>query len=106
MTTTILSCDGDISGAVLVDSRTMRPLGLVLDDAADAERFLRWLGRDPSIMHRRDLESMIRRWRTERHWPRCSCGVNGNRVEPGHEVCCDCECDADYEAEQAAKGAA
>jgi len=108
MTTDILIGEGDkVRGAVLVNSRTLVPLRCPLfDDRADAEGFIEWLGRDPGGFSGRDLGGLVSDWRRVRGWPRCSCGVNGNRVEPGHEVCCDCECDAAYEAEQAAKGAA
>ena len=100
----VLVGTGELShGAVLFDSRTRETFGPVFDNEADARGFLEWYGDGPWHM-RRHLESSVTTWREVRDWPSCSCGESKSRVEPGHEVCDDCECDEEYEAEQAAKG--
>ncbi len=91
-----------IHGAVLVDSRTREAFGPVFDNEADARGFLEWLGDDPRDT-REGVDHFAKRWRIERDWQPCKCG-DGMRVEPGNDVCENCQCDLDYEAEQAAKG--
>ncbi len=93
------------TGAVLYDDATAEVFGPIFPDIYDAERFLRWADTSSRRMAQRYADAWLGRGHKTAisDWPKCSrCG---RPAEPGHQLCDDCECDAEYEAEQA-KGAA
>lgn len=52
--------------SVFYCSTTMSAFGPVMEDEAEAEAFLAWLGKDPRLMKNADLEEAYAEFRTER----------------------------------------